>query len=516
MANGGTRTPVLSDRQGFNQRWYAPNIETVYLPTDTSSLVQAVNAATNDYQNAFSISSGRHCYEGFVYNDGIRAVIDVSGMTAVGYDSSRGYFVEAGNSNWSMYRALLNQYNLTIPAGSCYSVGVGGHICGGGYGLLSRLYGLTVDWLTGVEIVVRPSAGSPATAVYVSNDSVDPDATLYWAVRGGGGGNFGVISRYYFQTLPTAPAKAAHASFTYDWADFQSVERLTDLIRFFELFGTQQSPSFWPQFSALLLTHQSAGQLGISIQMALEQDSADLRAETAEQIAGLMRDAKEIGPLRPRRALVGGHPIWAGGTASAELRWYTYLEALQVMGGSGPNQRGKYKSAYMKKAFPDSQIAAIYAALTADPGGYDLSSSLLQVDSYGCKINTMPNYATAIPQRSSVLKLQYQTYWQNDLPVDQSDPAQDAFHLQWIRDFYVGVYAEYGGTPNPLNDQTGTVDGCYYNYPDADLGVGTEVDNALWLYFLDNYANNLTNLKSAKMMWDPQNYFNHAQSIPLS
>ncbi|WP_164214151.1 FAD-binding protein, partial [Stenotrophomonas maltophilia] len=73
--------------------------------------------------------------------------------------------------NWTVYRTLLNGFGKTLPAGSCYSVGAGGHITGGGYGLLSRLHGLTVDWLTGVDIVTWDAGSATATLRHVSNAS---------------------------------------------------------------------------------------------------------------------------------------------------------------------------------------------------------------------------------------------------------------------------------------------------------------------------------------------------------
>jgi FAD/FMN-containing dehydrogenase len=504
MATVRTRQPILSDRQGFNRRWYAANVEMVYLPTDTTSLTAAVEDAITRYPNAFSVAGGRHCYEDFVYNAGRRAVIDVSGMTAVGEDPEKGYFVEAGNSNWSMYLALLNQYNLTIPAGSCYSVGVGGHICGGGYGLLSRLHGLTVDLLTGVEIVVKPASGTPAQAIYVSKDSTGTEYDLYWATRGGGGGNFGVISRYYFETLPKAPAQAVQGLISFDWSDFQSLGALTQLINAFELEATKQSPDSWPEYWILKLMHRSAGQMGIVFQVV--SDETDVLMEKAKHFERVRADMQQIAPVRSGRISLPGHPMWLS-ASGVESQTFTYLEALQNANGSGPNHRGKYKSAYMKKRFPPDQVQAIYAALTQNVPGADLSSSLLQVDSYGCAINQVLPTATAIPQRSSILKLQYQTYWQNNLPVGQSDPAQDALYLGWIRQFYQSVYAASGGTPDPQHDPSGTVDGCYYNYPDVDLGP-----DALRLYFLQNLAK----LKNVKREWDWNNYFNHAQSIPVS
>ena len=83
--------------------------------------------------------------------------------------------------------------------------------------------------------------------------------------------------------------------------------------------------------------------------------------------------------------------------------------------------------------------------------------------------------------------------------------------------FYRDVYASYGGTPDPARDPSGTVDGCYYNYPDKALGThaGGDVDQALRLYFLENYRDRPRSLVNVKRRWDPEDVFHHAQSIPV-
>ena len=124
--------------------------------------------------------SGGHCYEGFVANKlpedhgKSLAIIDIGLVTGLRYSeagdvsspwnaSARYKFsAAAGNQNWDGYVNLYKSANRTLPGGSCYSVGAGGHIVGGGYGLLSRLQGLTVDWLSGVDILVpRARARTP-------------------------------------------------------------------------------------------------------------------------------------------------------------------------------------------------------------------------------------------------------------------------------------------------------------------------------------------------------------------
>ncbi|WP_204315824.1 BBE domain-containing protein, partial [Klebsiella pneumoniae] len=77
--------------------------------------------------------------------------------------------------------------------------------------------------------------------------------------------------------------------------------------------------------------------------------------------------------------------------------------------------------------------------------------------------------------------------------------------------FYAEVYAPNGGVPDPVRDPAGVVDGCYYNYPDLSLGswAAGDVNQALRLYFLDNFRANPRNLVAVKRYWDPQNFFHH-------
>ncbi|MCJ8269035.1 MAG: FAD-binding protein, partial [Psychrosphaera sp.] len=163
---------ILSDRQGFDRRWFAANLQAVYAPTKVADVEACVQDALTRYGKNVKVSSGRHCYENFVYNDQTGAVIDMSGLNQVGFDDDKqAYFIDAGCENWTVYRTLLNTHGKTLPAGSCYSVGAGGHITGGGYGLLSRLHGLTVDHLSAVEIVTWDAHRKKATLRTVSKDS---------------------------------------------------------------------------------------------------------------------------------------------------------------------------------------------------------------------------------------------------------------------------------------------------------------------------------------------------------
>jgi hypothetical protein len=142
----------------------------------------------------------------------------------------------------------------------------------------------------------------------------------------------------------------------------------------------------------------------------------------------------------------------------------------------------------MTKPFPQSQIDVMWKYLT---DGFTNAQALVQIDSYGCEINRIASEITAVPQRSSILKLQYQTYWTTEAETDAN--------LKWINDFYGAMYGDAGPRPD------GTMDGCYVNYPDCDL------KDWQFLYYLENYPR----LRKVKGEWDPHDVFHHAQSVEL-
>lgn len=488
--------------QGFNRRWFAGKCESVYLCYTTQGVVAALDDAVNHYGKQVKIKSGAHCYESFVYSNDAKAIIDITPLGDYGHDEEKGYYLGSGGTNWTAFQSLYRDYGKVLPAGSCYSVGLGGHICGGGYGLLSRLNGLTIDWLTGVEVVVKDNEQKPARAVYVSKDSKDPDEqNLFWSHCGGGGGNFGVITRYYFKELPDSPASAFINSLSISWADLTQ-EKLHDVLDWMAQLASREDN--WRQFGICALFHQAHGEIVITVQTAVL--AGEKESEIYQQyVVPVFDQLNKIAVTRtPKKSSVPHLTNLFRHNEPASA--YTFYEAVQTLNGSGANQRGKYKSAYMRKPFPPEQVAVIYKQLQTIPPGLttaDMTQSLLQVDSYGGKINMIEPDATAIPQRSSIMKLQYQTYWTSE--------QQDEQHLEWIRTFYSLVYAETGNVPDPEKDKTNNVDGCYYNYPDVDLNSVVGDEGALKLYF----GNNLHRLIETKKRWDPANYFNHRQSVPV-
>jgi hypothetical protein len=450
-------------RMGFNRRWVgAPAY--VQLVNNAHETVQAVQRALDTHLR-ITVRGGGHCYENFSSGNYGGVIIDLSNMQGVYMDRPGRVCVEGGATLWNVYETLFKNYNLALPGGSCYSVGVGGHIVGGGYGLLSRQFGLVVDYLTGVDVVCVNRHGQ---ARLVRARKGDPKTEwLLWAHTGGGGGNFGIVTAYYFSGLPNPPEQVRVAITTWQWADFTPdsfATLLRNFGRFMQAHSSPRSP-YAGMFALLHANHISAGKISMTTQVG--GPAFDLLDTFLTQL--------NAGMPKP--------PV----TTVVTLAW---LQATQWLNGSGRNQRGKYKSSYMKAPFPEDQIRAIYSALTDK--NYSNPQALLQIDSYGCRVNAVAPHATAVPQRSSIMKLQYQTYW--------AFAEDDDVNLRWINGFYANVYAATGGVPV----SNAVTDGCFINYCDVDLPASWPT-----LYYKGSYRA----LQVVKAQWDPRNVFNHAQSI---
>jgi FAD binding domain/Berberine and berberine like len=134
----------------------------------------------------FAVRCGGHSYEGFSQSTSV--VIDMRLRNAITVDAKADTAtVGAGASLGSLYRAIAS-HGLAFTGGSCPTVGVSGHLLGGGYGYLARPSGLACDSLLSVDLI-NPSG------LQVHADA-HQNADLYWACRGGGGGSFGIATSF--------------------------------------------------------------------------------------------------------------------------------------------------------------------------------------------------------------------------------------------------------------------------------------------------------------------------------
>lgn len=534
-------------QKGFNLRWPPGGVDGassphgasfIYLCRTESDIEEAAIEALAVSGGRITVRSGGHCYEGFVSNrmPGDRAevlsILDIGQMTGMEYDASGGicsifdpsqcgyrFRVAAGNQNWNGYVALYKESGKTIPGGSCYSVGAGGHICGGGYGFLSRMHGLTCDWLTGADILVPDDSGRELQRIHVSRRSTDEsEKNLLAACCGAGGGQFGIITSYYFDDLPDAPREVLWLPLEFS---LKEPEELANLLHaYYQWFAEHQENVLTHGLATKLeLRHRTSGLHTLGIHYVDENGGVDNRGPFNDFVETMLRvipDAREsLMPVEvyhvPRSAHPTGRKISSAREALESTRRMDWLPFTQLVNGSGENQRGRYKSAYQKGNFTGKVIGGIWEALKReDPGGHQ-TQSLLQIQSYGGRINQPDDSArefTSVAQRSSLLKWQPQTYWR------ESSAEADDEHAAWIRELYVKAFAESNGIP--LDDN---FEGCYINYPDLDMtyfgGLPSNDKNPDWydIYFPDTNIKN--RLIATKSQWDPLNIFRNEMSVPL-
>ncbi|MFI6943897.1 FAD-binding oxidoreductase [Streptomyces sp. NPDC050418] len=491
-------------RSGMNQRWVAAP-EKIVLPRTTADVVAAVQSAV-DAGKRITVAGGGHCFEDFVYNDETKTVLNMTLMNAVSFDSARGAFsVQGGATLLDVYEELHGGWGVTIPGGICHSVGVGGHIAGGGFGMLSRQYGLTVDHLHAVEVVVVDASGT-AKAVVATRAADDPHKDLFWAHTGGGGGSFGVVTRYWFRTpgatgsdpaglLPKAPSEVYISNLFWPW-DKVTEDGFNRLVAHYgEWLEKNNTPgtTAGSLFSWMLLNHKSSGTLGLIIQ--LDASLPDAAQVLSDHLAGL-NDALGVSTTPVRREGV----VDSQYSTTRKLPW---LRGTKYVGSVSatqldPTMRGVHKSSHLLKPTPAAQIDAMYRHLTNTDKVSPFAGIVYA--SAGGRISSVSSTATAVAQRGAIMKTNFESVWY--------EAGDDDANLGWVRNAFADVYADTGGVPVP----NGVTDGCYINYPDGDLGDPTYNKSSVpWhdLYWKGNYAR----LQQTKRAYDPKNIFRHRQSI---
>lgn len=457
----------------------------------TEQVVRAVRDAVRSGRR-IAVRSGGHCFENLTADPGVRVLLDLSSMNDVGYDAGRRAFVvRPGATLGHVYRTLLIGWGVTIPGGSCPEVGAGGHFAGGGYGPLSRRYGSVVDHLYGVEVVVVDREGV-VRVVVATCEADDPDRELWWAHTGGGGGNFGVVTKYWLRTpgatgepsrlLPPSPRRMTQHVVFWSW-EHMTERALAGLVRNFGVWHERNSAQGAAQaglYGILELSHRAGGTVMLAVQVDADLPRAD--EMVTDFVAAVSAGVGLVPVLDTRHTLPWLHRMTWPGTGEP---------------GDVVTRRYKIKAGYLRRSFTESQLAAVYRNLTNSAGG--AGSGLLLVG-YGGQVGAVAPGATAVAQRDVVMKAVYQTIW--------ADEQDDAANLAWVREFYRDVYSGTGGVPVP-----GEVsDGSYINYADADLADprwNTSGVSAQRLYYKVNYPR----LQRVKAKWDPGNVFRHALSV---
>jgi FAD/FMN-containing dehydrogenase len=386
--------------------------------------------------------SGGHSYAGYSTREG-GVVLDLRNLNRITVDRRAGTAtIGAGAQLIDVYRAL-NSHGVTIPAGSCPSVGIGGHALGGGMGLAGRAFGLASDNLMAAEIV---TANGKLLRVYTKSD---PD--LLWALRGGGGGNFGVVTKLRFR-VHAVPGSASWFTLRWPWSSAGAAldawlhwaPHVRDALT--SVFHLETGPSVVVAGQYLGSAHDLGGLLGPLTSVP----GASLSSGMDSYFALMVRWAGCLG-----RSLQSCHTV---GTRP---------------GGMLERASFRAKSDYLVKPLTASGRAVLTRAIERRQGLP--GSGAILFDSYGGAINRVAPGKTAFVHRNAICCIQYLSYNGGEA---------------WLDSTYSSMRPHVSGM-------------AYQNYIDHDLGDWRKA----------YYGSNYRRLVEVQRRVDPHHYFNFAQAI---
>ncbi len=438
----------------------------------TSADVATCLSFIRTFAMPFRVRCGGHSLAGWSSVAG-GLVIDVSAINTVSFSehpasnrlvSDRGpehhtVTVGAGLDLIHFYAELAAK-GLSVPGGSFPTVGIAGLTLGGGMGVLSRLYGLTSDNLEAVRLVT--AAGS----VLDCDDSHDSD--LFWACRGGGGGNFGVATAVTFRAQRVG--RLSVFTLTWPWPDAARV------VRAWQSWAPHAPDGLW---SSTQLSARLGGQPSVNVSGTFVGQPRAL--------------AQHLDDLYER---IGTGP------STEFIRHETYLSAMLLEadcsaipldachagpGGQLPRVPSFAKSDFFTRPLGKSGIRALlggiqrFGRIRGAAGGV----GSVTLNACGGAMNRRSPEATAFVHRNALFLAEYSTAW-----TSRGTPSSVNNQHHWLRAYYRSLRPHASG-------QT------YQNYVDPDLA------NWRWAYYGANYGR-LTQVKTA---YDRGNLFRFPQSI---
>ncbi|MCQ4211325.1 FAD-binding oxidoreductase [Streptomyces longispororuber] len=405
-----------------------------------------------------AIRNGGHSYAGWSSGDG-RLIVDVSRMKTVRASGNEAV-VGAGAKLIDVYRALAAK-GVTIPAGSCPTVGVSGLTLGGGHGVVSRAYGLTCDSLTGATLITAD--GKQLTADASTNKD------LFWALRGAGNGQFGVVTELRFRTHPAPQGVSAYM--TWPWSKAATV------LKAWQKWGPDQPDEIW---SSLHVANAAGGRPTISVAAFSLGTYTELQNAVDRLADGPGGPGPATSVSLKRRSYEESMEVYAGCSAFSTDAQCHLPGATPGRSPQGALQRETYAahSDFFDRSLSDAGVRALLRQLETVSAG----AGSVALTALGGAVNRVDPTATAFVHRRSRMLAQYIVSWQ---PGTSGTAAR-----AWLKKAHdaMGPYASGAA---------------YQNYTDATL------TNWKQAY----YGAAAARLTKVKKTYDPSGFFAFPQSL---
>ena len=404
--------------------------------------VRAALSWARDHGLPLAVRGGGHNIAGSALcDDGL--VIDLSAMRAVHIDPQRRRAQVEGGATLHDFDHEAQAFGLATPLGINSTTGVAGLALGGGFGWLSRTLGLAADNLLAADMVMADGQYLHASATQ------HPD--LFWAIRGGGG-NFGVVTRFEFQLHPVGPQVTA-GLIVFPYAQAKAV-----------LTKYRDYVDAMPDELTIWAVLRKAPPLPFLAQEVHGQDVLVLPVFSTVPSAAMQEAIGRIGRFgQPLGMHLGPVPYAA---------WQQAFDPLLT-----PGARNYWKSHNFTQLSDQAIDTVIRHAGRLPTPQCEIFLGLL-----GGQASRPAPQATAYPHRDALYVMNVHTRW--------DDPADDVRCIAWARDFFQDA-APYA---------TGSV---YVNFLTEDESERTA----------DAYGVNYPRLARIKKQYDPANLFHANQNI---
>ncbi|GMN69299.1 hypothetical protein TIFTF001_038350 [Ficus carica] len=444
--NNSSFTSIL-ESTATNLRLLEPSVpkpEFIFTPLHDSH-VQAAVICTKQLGLHVRVRSGGHDYEGVSY---------------------------AGATNGEVYYRIAQKSKIHgYPAGICTSLGIGGHITGGAYGAMLRKYGLGADNVVDARII-------DANGRILDREAMGED--LFWAIRGGGGGSFGIILWWRIKLVPVPETVTV---FRVTRTLEQGATKL--LYKYQQVMDKVDEDLFINVLIQVVDASESGQRTVATTYNALFLGNASRLLRVMEksfpELGLTQKDCVETSWIRSQLYVA----VYPSGTP---------LEIL-LRPKSTFRTHFKAKSDFLKAPIPETALEGLWKRMLEEdnPGTF--------LTPFGGFMNKIAESETPYPHRKGIrFMVQYLTSWKEG----EKDPEK---HIDWIRKLYdyMGPYV----SKNPRE--------AYLNYRDLDLGKNERNNTSfaqasVWgkKYFKHNFIR----LARVKGKVDPDNFFRHEQSIP--
>ncbi|CAN0911630.1 Berberine bridge enzyme-like 3 [Linum grandiflorum] len=441
-------------------------------PTDDSHVIATV-LCTKLAGLQLRIRSGGHDFEGLSYwSPAPFIILDMNNLRSIDVDlTTETAWVEAGATIGELYYAIANKSRtLSFPAGVCPTVGIGGHFVGGGYGNLLRKFGLASDNVLDARVV------DPNGRILDKSTMGD----LFWAIRGGGGGSFGVILSWKVKLVRVPEIVTA----------FQVVRKLEE--------GATDAFYRWQQVSTNFtpdLFIRAAPEVFYSVKDKKNKFQISFIGEYLGRVKDLVQLLNESFPELGFKEEDGKEMSWL----DSVLFWVPFPEgtpAEALLSRNSSSTHNKMMSDYLTEVIPKESLAGIWAAqLRVGP-------SFTKWNPYGGRMAEIPADETAYGHRAGYLfKVQYYVGW-----AEEEEEAE-AEHVAALTAFHGEMTPFVTKEPREA----------FFNYRDLDNGENS-IDKPDWkrakVYGEKYFKGHFERLSKIKRQFDPDNFFRDQQSIP--